>query len=46
MTSFVGQVLASCRAVKGAGDGSFSFAPPVFLVSLLVFSITFLERNR
>jgi hypothetical protein len=45
MTSFVGQVLASFRAVKGAGDGGVLFALLVF-VSRLVYSITVLEGNR
>ena len=43
MTSFVGQVLASSRAIKEAGDGSILFAVPVVFVSRLVFSITVLE---
>ena len=43
--SFVGQVLASFRAVKGAGDGT-AFAMTAVFVSRLVFSITVLEGNR
>jgi hypothetical protein len=46
VTSFVGQVLASFIAVKGAGDGGVLFALPVVFVSRLVFSITVLEGNR
>ena len=46
MTSFVGQVLASFKAIKGAGDGGLAFAMHVVFVSRLVFSITVLEGNR
>jgi hypothetical protein len=46
MTSFVGQALASFRAVKGTGDGGVLFAMPVVFVSRLVFSVTVLAGNR